>query len=157
MLPKKEGGVFNEERREIVTGLLKSLQNPPYVLTDDIRWIYASEIELCGTNITCSKLDFKNTSNADSKCVEFSLGKSGKMSFNVEILETKEYTIKNGKSAGKKMAFLKVSDDTGKMDCLIFDETWEKYKDLCYEGNTITIIGYRSKKDTLIIETIGDL
>ena len=156
-LPKALGGAFNSHRQEMLTSLLTSLKRPPYSLTDDLRWVFEQEKHLLGCNITCSKLDFRDNTYGDTKCIDFINKKFGNMTICVEILTIKEYIIKKGKDAGKPMAFITVCDETGKIDCCIFAEKLEQYKNLLYENNTIIINGYRSKKDSFNIEQIRDL
>lgn len=156
-LSKKDGGPFNESRKEILSSILDGLINPPFSIKDDARWIYESEQELLGCNITCSKLDSRDVTLGDTTCKEFNDGKTGKMIINLEISSVREYTIKKGESAGKKMGFFVGSDNTGKVDCMIFDENWENNKDIIYVGNTVVVIGAKSKKDTFIVEKVLEI
>ena len=154
--PRSLGGPFSETRKTIIDDFKKALDNPPYDLTDDLRWIYEQEHELLGCAIACSKLDYRPSFGADTTCLEFSQGKTGKMIFEVEINDVREYTIKKGKSVGQKMGFLSVKDNTGSMNCMIFAENWENYKSILYTGNTVTICG-KPSKDALSIEVAAEI
>lgn len=61
---------------------------------------------------------------------------------------------------GKQMAFVNVSDLSGSIETVIFDEILESYKDLILEDNCVAIrgkISYRNNEPSLIVEAIKKL
>ncbi len=61
--------------------------------------------------------------------------------------------VRNGKSAGQKMAILTIEDRTGSMDAVLFSEAFTKYGHLAAAEQTLFVLGRidRSRGDTQII------
>ena len=59
----------------------------------------------------------------------------------------------------KKMAFITVEDNSCELSSVIaFPETWEENKKLLVKGNTVLIIGERSKKkDSFIVQRVSQI
>lgn len=142
----KEGAVANKRRLQTVTGLLESLKNPPYSLTDNPEWIAGIEQSLLGISITCTKVDGCDTTSANCTCKDFINGKKGYSLIAVQVDNVREITTKNGKNPGAKMAFVSVSDSTCALDSVVaFSDVWKEFKGLLIPGNTVIIAGEKGK------------
>jgi DNA polymerase-3 subunit alpha len=49
--------------------------------------------------------------------------------------------IRNGRSAGQKMAVLTLQDRTGKIECVIFSDAYQKYAHLLQQDSVVIIVG----------------
>ena len=144
---KEGGGTHNAKRKDIVKDLLELLKNPPYELEDTPDWIATEEHKYLGASLTYSKIDGCDTGAVNTTCKEFLDGKPGKVVLGVEVVSTREWTIKKGNSKGEVMAFLSVEDSTATMDSVIlFPDSWSKNKPLLYAGNTVLLSGKKSSK-----------
>lgn len=145
-------GKVTKNRKDVIAGLLEIIKNPPYDLNDSMLWVNKTEEDLLGIPLTVKKLDACDIIDGDTTCAEFKAGKTGNVTLCVEITAVKETKIKNGASAGQKMGFIEVQDETEELDNIaIFAKEWEDLKNILYEGNTVLISGYRNKKNTLNI------
>jgi len=56
------------------------------------------------------------------------------------------------------MAFATVSDYSCSVDCVMFSDAWEEYKDLMLEGNTVMINGELDKnKESFMIKKVWQI
>jgi DNA polymerase III alpha subunit len=150
LIPRKEGGPATEKRVDVIKQIIKALQNPSYNLQDEPEWVVANERSLLGTSISYSALQSKNIATNFS-CSDFLLGRKEKPNIACEIIRLKETTIKNGNDKGKKMAFITIADDTASLECVAFAGIYEKNKDVLFEGNTIVVGGFPSKKNDKVL------
>lgn len=152
---------FRQPRsKKIVEEILERVVNPNYKLNDTAVYLAGEEKRLLGVSITCSTVDGCDTASANCNCQEYLQGKNGYIIMAVHVDSVKEVDIKNGKNAGKKMAFLDVSDSTCAIQGLpIFADSWKDNKMYLTKGNTVMVGGNRGKtKDkTLIVEKIWQL
>lgn len=158
--PKKEGGACaNVKRVEILKDKLKLLQNPVKSMDDDPGIIAWTEEKYLGIPITYSKVDSCDTSRVNCSCKEFLAGRRGYMLFGVVIQSLREVKVKKGNSAGKKMAFITISDSSCSLsDVCVFPDSYEKYAEFLIEGNTVLIRGDRDqKKDSLIVKEVWQI
>lgn len=155
-LTKAQGGVSVASRREKVKDLVHSLRCPPHSLDDKPKWILTQERNLLGTPLTYSTIETINSNIApNTTCKEYVDGKNHEdMIFAAEIIAVREYTIPQGSNKGNKMGFLTIEDATGQMDCVVFTDVWEKSRDEFCTGNTLAIVGKRSKKESLQITKV---
>jgi DNA polymerase-3 subunit alpha len=155
---RKEGGPFSVKRQDVIRSLYSSLLMPPTELEkDNPAWVSKTEIELLSVPVTCSVLDSCNTALADTTCKEFNDGKNGKMSLAVELVSVREYIMNKGDNKGKSMGFFTVKD-THTMSAVCFSDSWTEYKSHFFEGNTLLLIGERSKnKDSFIIQRVLEI
>jgi DNA polymerase-3 subunit alpha len=146
---------ITKKRIEPISNLVRSLEHPPYSLTDKIEWLSDSENSLLGVAISCSKLDSYDISMTNTNCKEFKttllsekIILAGEVS-NVNIIKTKK-----GKNPGQEMAFVSVEDAYGLLDSIIFfPEQLETYKHHLFQGNVLIFIGNKTKtKDGLVVE-----
>tara|TARA_R110000824_G_scaffold199900_3_gene383952 strand:- start:23880 stop:27038 length:3159 start_codon:yes stop_codon:yes gene_type:complete len=149
---------INSSRIVSVIDIKESLDKPMYSLADDINWIAATEEKFMGISLTCSKSDAIDNSLVNSSCKDVFQGSfTGKANLAVQINSIREYKIKNGKSRGKTMAFLSVEDGSATLDSVvIFPESYQKYKNVLFEGNTVIIMGKTSSKkdNSLIVDKV---
>ena len=146
---------ITKKRIEPISNSIKSLERPPYSLTDKVEWLSDSENSLLGVAISCSKLDSYDISMTNTNCKEFKttllsekIILAGEVS-NVNIIKTKK-----GKNPGQEMAFVSVEDAYGLLDSIIFfPEQLETYKHHLFQGNVLIFIGNKTKtKDGLVVE-----
>jgi len=146
---------ITKKRIEPISNLIRSLEHPPYSLTDKIEWLSDSENSFLGVAISCSKLDSYDISMTNTNCKEFKttllsekIILAGEVS-NVNIIKTKK-----GKNPGQEMAFVSVEDAYGLLDSVIFfPEQLETYKHHLFQGNVLIFIGNKTKtKDGLVVD-----
>jgi DNA polymerase-3 subunit alpha len=148
---------LTQKRKDAISGLIASIENPPYSLQDSIEWLSDSEYSLLGYSITCSKIDMYDISMTNSTCRDFKNGiDTNNIMIPGEIENINVVKTKNGKNPGAEMAFLTLMDSTGSIDSvIIFPEQYQTYKNILYTGNVIIVKGNRSKnRDGLIVEKI---
>lgn len=160
---KKETKKVISAARDIanVESVLSLLEEPPSDLKDKIEWVNNIEQEYMSTNITferteeCSDL-ISNTTCEDFDHIKVTPNKGDDLIITGEVLSPKEHVIKSGPNEGKKMGFFDLEDETGQVSCVMFMETWEKYSDIVYEGNMVTVQGYKSDRGGLCVKEIGN-
>jgi DNA polymerase-3 subunit alpha len=141
-----------------IQNLLKSYRQPAYSLKDGIKVIADMEQEYLGIPISCTRLDAREFIGGDTTCLEFVNGKNSQiMNIAVEITSARENIIKNGKSTGRTMGFINVTDGTAALNVVAFAEMWEKNKELFYKGSTLLISGKRSNKGSFQIEKVRQI
>jgi DNA polymerase-3 subunit alpha len=146
---------INKNRKVVIANSIRSIEHPPYSLTDKIEWLSDSESGLLGVAISCSKLDSYDMNMTNTNCKEF---KQSTISENIimagEISNVNVTKTKNGKNPGQEMAFLSIEDQHGLLDSVIcFPETYAKYIAHLFVGNILIFMGSRSKsKDSFIVE-----
>jgi len=155
VLARAEGGPSTDPRRDKIRDIVDSLKNPPHGLDDKSSWILTQERNLLGTPLSISKIDTVNTHiQPDTTCKEFRDGKNGDCIFTVEVVDCREWEIQKGSNKGSKMGFLTIEDSTGQIDCVAFSDVWDEFQDDLYIGNTIAIVGSRSKQESLQISKV---
>jgi DNA polymerase-3 subunit alpha len=137
------------KRLSAVTSIYKSLESPPYGISDNIEIISQLESKYLGISLSCAKSDFL-IPEVNTTCREVALNscRNYDISIGVEIKSYHEHIInnKNSKNHGLTMAFLSCEDNTGVLDNIIlFPEEYNRFKDLLFDGNTIIIVGDASK------------
>jgi DNA polymerase-3 subunit alpha len=139
----------NSRRYETVIDIKKSLENPFYDVADSSESIATSENKFLSCSLTCGKTDGLDTNISINMCNEV-LNRTiiKKANIAVEITNIKIVKTKKGKNPGQTMAFLTVEDSSGSLDSVtIFPDSYQKYKDLLVEENTVLIRGEVSKMD----------
>ena len=156
---KDGGGTSNKNRSEVVRDLVFQIDNPPYELEDFPNDVVGDEERLLGVCLTYSRIDSCDTSSSNTTCKEFVDGKGGKMSMAVEIKSCRGWSIKKGKMKNKEMAFITVEDNSCELSSVIaFPDAWEENKKLLTEGNTVLMIGERSKnRDSFVVENVSQI
>lgn len=153
---KTEGGATaTDKRKQVLLDAVKMLENPATPLEDTSNWIAWTEENLLGISLTCNRVDSCDTSMVNSTCKEFLAGKTGYMVFGVEVQSAREVKVRNGKQAGKPMAFLTVSDRSCAVDMTAFPEAWGEFGYMLTPGNTVAIQAERDRKqDSLIVKKV---
>ena len=154
---KKEGGCCSSVKRvEVLKSIASMIKNPPSPLIDIPSWVCWIEKDSLGISLTYNATDSCDTSSSNTTCKEYLDGKNGYMVFGVEVRRSKEVLTKAGKTPGSRMAFLSISDATGKIDDVIcFPNSYKDFASLLKEGNTVLIQGERDKKsDSLLVKTV---
>jgi DNA polymerase III alpha subunit len=157
---KKEGGACaRKDRVPILQNIVATLQNPATSFEDSPNWLVGIEEQLLGIALTCSRVDGCDTSAVNCTCLDFLQGKQGFLILGVEVELVKVVKMKRGDKIGKEMAFLNIADNTASLnDVVVFNETWEEYKSLLTEGNTVLVEGERDKrKGSLIVKKIHQI
>ena len=155
LIERKEGGPSTKKRREVIEGMVETLNNPKYNLSDDPEWISLNESQLLSVSLSNHILDSVDALS-DWTIKEFLNGGPDKGILICKIDSKKEIVIKNGKSVGKIMAFITLEDQTGKLEGVCFNNVYDKYKDMIFENNVVAIKGKRSDRDnkSLIINSL---
>ena len=152
---------INSRRELTVVDIKKSLENPFYNLDDTAYSMSVDEEKYMSCSLTCNKIDGIDLNIATSMCKDvFNEAITGKVNLAIQISSIRTYKTKRGKSPGQLMAFLCVEDGTGSLDSVtIFPESYEKYRDLLTDGNTVLLIGEISKKDkkSMIVNKVSQI
>lgn len=163
MIPVAEGGAAKKNRQEAIESAYDLLINPPFSLKDTVDWVVRRERELLGVNLTASRLDKFDTRWVNAHVDDFNNGRElpNPTFFAVIIEQVIKTTTKKGKNPGQEMARLVVSDNTGKTDracVLVFPKVYDKFADLCYEGNVVVLSAELSPQgDALFVNQINSL
>jgi DNA polymerase-3 subunit alpha len=112
---------------------------------DESSIIAIAEEKYLSCSLTCSKVDGVGLNISVNMCKEI-VNESiiGKASLAVEIERIKVIKTKKG----DEMAFLTIEDTSGSLDStVVFPDTWEQYKNLLIESNTVLLMGEIQQKD----------
>ena len=147
---------ITSRRKNIIENHIKSIDTPPFDLTDSIEWISDQEYNLLGYSISCSKIDMYDISHTNCTCGEFLRNTQQEIMIAGEVENINVVKTKSGKHKGSDMAFLSISDNTGMLDSVIvFPEAYRTYQNVLFNSNIIIVKGNRSKeKDSLIVDKI---
>lgn len=152
------GGCHTEAKAETVKKILESIKNPPSPLDDTPFYVYNSELNAFGVPLTISKVDTVNAVDVSQTCRDFIESKDKEYILNVAIVDYREIIVKRGKSAGKAMCYMSLTDGTAKLDsCTLFAEQYEEFKRFIDVGAVIVVKGYKDTKKgspSLIVEKI---
>ena len=143
-----------ERRKKIISGLLDSLEKPPYSLEDSAEWISDSEDETLGCSITCSKVDMYDVSMTNCNCKEFKNTRLNDIITCGEVASVSVTKTKSGKNPGAEMAFVSLSDSYGVIDSVIFfPEAYKQYRNILFDNNIIIVKGKKNRTgDSFIVE-----
>lgn len=144
---------INQNRKTKIMSLLNQTINPPYSLDDDPEWISNSERDLLGVPLTVTKTDLYDSSHANTDCKSLRTFPSNKQFFVVAEIDSMGVVVtKRGKTPGKEMCFLRLSDSYGSIDSVVvFPEEFEEYKNLLAEGRVLMFSGQKSGKNNTAI------
>lgn len=142
-------GTVNKDQKEKISGIIDSIENPPYVLKDTPGWIIRQEKDLYGIAITYNPIDeLTNKSYATHKCKDVHDAESGEFLLCGEITSLRKWTIKSGKNIGKEMCKF-VLNDENELELVVFNKQFEEYKNILFEGNFVHVSCW--KKDNSVI------
>ena len=152
---------INSRRLTTVVDIKQMLDKPPHDLTDSVNSIAEHEEKYMGCALTCSKIDAIDANFSNSLCKDVARGTiKGKLNLIVQINTVRPYKTKRGKNPGQLMAFISAEDGSGALDSItVFPESYQKYRDLLIEGNTVFIQGETSKKEntSVIINKVSQV
>jgi len=156
ILKKLSISKITSRRKSIIDNHIKSIEKPPFDLSDTIEWIADKEYELLGYSLSCSRIDMFDITNANCTCSEFLKTTKQDIIIAGEIESINIVKTKSGKHKGADMAFISISDNTGLLDSVIvFPEAYRSYQNILFNNNIVIIKGSRSKeKDGLIVDKI---
>lgn len=77
-------------------------------------------------------------------------GKQGYVKFLCIIERTREHRTKNG----EWMMFASVSDDSGKLDLVIFPKAYQQYRDILVKGNYLLVRGTKKEEHSCIVNKL---
>lgn len=143
----------NKKRKVALESLIKAIDKPAYSLEDTPSWISDTEFNLLGVSITCSKIDEYDLCSANADCRSINNGTYNKKNIIVgaEITDINVIKTKKGVNPGQEMCFLRISDNTGSCDIVVFPEEYRKYKDMLVTNNTVMLNLEPSKKNDGVI------
>ena len=157
-LRKYNGAAANVNRIKILQSLVALLDNPPTKHTDDINFIIMKEEDLFGTALTYSRVDCKSKDEVTHTCKDILCGFNGQATIGIEIKNTREMKIKNGKNVGQQFCFISVSDGTCVInDVVLWPEVYVNFKNLIMNGNTVTLSGKLDKKKIFVVNGVKQL
>lgn len=141
-------------RHDAIRSLILSIDKPAYSLEDTPIWIADIESQLLGISISCSKIDEYNLDYVNTDCRSINAGGyTNNTIIGIEIKEINIIKTKRGSNPGQEMAFMKVCDNTGSSDVVIFPEEFSKYKNLINIDTTAILKIEQSKnKDSAILK-----
>lgn len=148
------------KRKINIQSLIKSLDKPAYSLEDTPTWIAETENQLLGISITCSKIDEYNLEYVNTDCRSINSNKfnSKNMVIGIEIKDINIIKTKRGSNPGQEMAFIKVCDNTGSLDIVVFPEEFKQFKHL-FTIDTPAVMKLEKSKngDSAILKKIWQL
>jgi DNA polymerase III alpha subunit len=142
---------LSKNRLEKIQNYIILHKNPPIQLVDRAPNTIGMENETIGISLSVSELSSR-TKYKDTYCKELINGQCESGTLTVKIDELREYTIKKGKNAGSPMAFLKVSDDTGTVDCVMWSKAYIQNKEN-FMRDILTITVHK-QKDTFVVDGV---
>lgn len=153
--PKAEGGgCANAARIEKVLSQVQMLEHPPSSLEENPQWTAWAEEQVLGISLSCSELDSCDTSQVNCTCKDFLAGQTGFLMFGVKLESVRVVKTKKGKTAGSKMAFLSISDDTCMLDNVVcFPEKFKECAEHLVEKTLVILQGERAEKDDTLMVT----
>jgi DNA polymerase III alpha subunit len=149
------GGCANDNRQQAVASRVLLLEHPPTPLEDLPNWVARTEAELLGAAATCSEVDGLDQRDVNCTCKEFQQGHNGHYGtviLGVKIENQRTITCKRGKSAGRKMAYLTISDASCALsDVVVFPDAWFQFQEVLVENNCVILQGERDRKSDQFI------
>lgn len=123
---------------------------------DTLESVVQAEKDLLGIAISGSKVSGRRPAYITDTC-DTVIKNKDKIIVAAEIFSKRVFKQKNGKNAGKEMAYLTCGDDLGVITVLLFAQKYEEFSALCFEGNTITIYGRTDENSTLIADKLEQI
>lgn len=159
---KEGGGCHNKNRSEKVYSQLHLLKNPPNSLQDTPDWLSFKERQMFGIPLTANSTDVSSESmEATHNCRDFINGLGDDyVVIAATVDRVKVVTTKNGKTAGSKMAFIDISDNTGVMSITLFPMQWAEFSTFFTKDNILLIVGHRDnsyKKNSFVVDKVKQL
>jgi 5-methylcytosine-specific restriction endonuclease McrA len=154
-------GVATAKRRVKVDSIYKLLKNPPRSLKDSVDWVSRTEQQNLGVSLTCSRTSRGDTSLVNLTCKAYREGRGNDdyIVLGVTVEDLREVEVRTGANAGKKMAFVTVSDETGMLDDVtFFSDAWEQFSNDIFPGAPLMMQGKRDlKRGSFLVEKLWRL
>jgi DNA polymerase III alpha subunit len=151
---QKKARIPNVNRREILRELTISFNAENH--KDSIPQILQWEKHFLGTTLSGSMADLQKTmAGARHTCIQVGtnkLGKDARVELCVVVEEVREIVVKKGKTQGRVMAFMTVSDSSYSLEgACAFPDTYENMKSLGVQiGDVIFVDGKTSDRGLII-------
>jgi DNA polymerase III alpha subunit len=151
---KAKRRVPNVRRREKIRGLIQDFQDE--ARRDTVAQILTWEKNYLGATLSGSMADLNRAmSGAQHTCKQIGTGEiqpGWNVGLCVVVEGVREVTVKRGKTQGRQMAFVTVSDSTYSLDgSCIFPDSYDQMKlDGITEGDVVSIAGKMSDRGLII-------
>ena len=144
---------ITKNRQPKILSIINQTVKPPYSLEDEPEWISNNERDLLGVSLTVTKTDLYDSSYANTDCKDIKNFPNNKQFFIVaEIDQMSVIVTKRGKTPGKEMCFLRLSDSFGSLDsAVLFPEEFAEYKELLEDGRVLMFSGQKSGKNSTAV------
>jgi len=148
----------NKTQKDKINSIITLQENTVISEQDRIPWIISQEKTIYGVPVTYSSIDaLKKGSPGQDKCEDF-LSEQTNFIIAGEIQNLRVFKIKkDGPNKGKTMSSFELVDDTGSVNCVLFDNIYEIEKDKLYDGNLIVVQGYKSKTKSLSVKSMKEI
>lgn len=144
-----------DERLAKLHEVLDSLDHPLYNIQDTLDSIIYHEEDLLGTALTRHASDAIINCVQTHTCMDLAEGCKEYAVLRVKIDQANRWTCKNGSSAGKSMCFMKVSDNTCRLDNVVcFATQYEEFQHLLTKDNLVFISGTLGKENSFIVNKV---
>ena len=157
-----QGGLFggSEKESEETVAVIELPKINPWTKPETLDY----EKEVLGIHVSGHPLD-EHGECLESWCSDnFSTLREGRDGREVVVggllVVVRVVVIRNGRSAGQKMAILTLQDRVGKIECVAFSETYQKYAHLLQQDAIVLILGKtdRSRGELqIIVDKVTDL
>lgn len=145
--PKALAKPKENQRLKKVRQILKDLTSPLYNIKEDtIDSIIFAEEDLLGVALTKHKTDEVANCAETATCKDILDGRKGYNVLRVKVESCREYKCKNGAT----MAFVEVSDRTGRLSIVAFSDAYNEYQHLLTRGSVCFISGSLDKESFLV-------
>lgn len=138
-------GVAQTKRKPQVESIHQMIVKPAETLEDNLEDCIKYETEMLGVALSYDLID---TVQKLGNCTIYDY-KSGafkkELRIVAEIESVKPLVVKTGKNEGKAFAALKLKDQTGEMEAMIFSEAYDEIGGMMKPGLVHTFIGVRGK------------
>lgn len=141
---------YTKARGPIIADLIQGLDNPAVAATDDAYWVAEVEQQHLGIALTSSQVESTDRSRANCRVEDYLAGdhpETVRLACNVRAV--RDWDVRSGTLAGRRMAKLEVDDETGVLDdVVVFPDAWFNLKSLLGRAGSLVLLeGQRSRKD----------
>lgn len=151
-LPATQFKLPNVRRREALTFLVRAYKVEP--LFDDKSEKASWEKELLGIVLTSHETLGYTAKNTLRDLVEYSES-FHRVELVANIEQCRQILTKKGKNPGQEMAFLTLSDHTGRLDnFVVFPDTYKKYGKLLTNSKIVRIKGQVNERGSIIVDFV---
>lgn len=145
---------YNARSVDKVNRLLDRLANPGYDPADQRRWILVNEKELLGIPLSIEPTSGVDRSMCNSNCLSAVEHPEENMLFLASIASERTFAIKKGKNAGKRMCVMKLEDEFGQVEAILWPDVLDEYEQMVYEGSLLYVYCKPHNKKQVTIEKL---